>query len=59
MAADAYKTSEVSQFSPWAPLLWPIKSVIAIAFIFLVLQGVSEFLRCLVSFADGDREDAS
>jgi TRAP-type mannitol/chloroaromatic compound transport system permease small subunit len=59
MAADAYKTSEVSQFSPWAPLLWPIKSVIAIAFIFMVLQGLSEFLRCLIAFAGGDKEAAS
>jgi TRAP-type mannitol/chloroaromatic compound transport system permease small subunit len=59
MAGDAYKTSEVSQFSPWAPLLWPIKSVIAVAFIFLVLQGVSEFLRCLVAFVGGTKGEAS
>lgn len=60
MAADSYKTSEVSQFSPWAPLLWPYKTIIALAFIFMVLQGVAEFLRCLAEFsADAKKEEAS
>lgn len=60
MASDAYTSSEVSQFSPWAPLLWPFKSVMALAFIFLVLQGISEFLRCLSGFfADTKKEEAS
>jgi TRAP-type mannitol/chloroaromatic compound transport system permease small subunit len=53
MATDAHQTSEVSQFSPWAPLLWPYKTIIAISFIFLVLQGISEFIRSLVAFSGG------
>lgn len=56
MAADSYKTSEVSQFSPWAPLLWPYKTTIALSFIFLLLQGVSEFLRCLADFSAGAKK---
>ena len=55
MANDAYRSGEVSQFSPWAPLLWPFKSIIAIAFVFLFLQGISEFIRTLVIFVRGDR----
>jgi TRAP-type mannitol/chloroaromatic compound transport system permease small subunit len=55
MASDAYRSGEVSQFSPWAPLLWPYKSIIAIAFVFLFLQGISEFIRTLVIFVRGDR----
>jgi len=55
MASDGYRSGEVSQFSPWAPLLWPFKSVIAIAFVLLFLQGISEFLRTLVTFVRGNK----
>jgi TRAP-type mannitol/chloroaromatic compound transport system permease small subunit len=54
MARDAYQIKEVSQFSPWAPLLWPFKSIIAIAFILLFVQGISEFLRSLAIFLKRD-----
>jgi TRAP-type mannitol/chloroaromatic compound transport system permease small subunit len=53
MASDAYRSGEVSQFSPWAPLLWPYKSIIAIAFVLLFFQGIAEFLRTLVVFIRG------
>jgi len=53
MAYDSYRIKEVSQFSPWAPLLWPYKTVIAAAFVFLFLQGIAEFLRSLVTLVKG------
>ena len=55
MASDAYRTGEVSQFSPWAPILWPYKSIIALAFVLLFLQGISEFLRAIVILARGHK----
>ena len=54
MAKDAYDIKEVSQFTPWQPLLWPFKSVICVGFIFLILQGVAEFLRCLILLIRGE-----
>lgn len=36
---------EVSDASPWRPLLWPFKMVIPIALALLFVQGVSEFLK--------------
>jgi TRAP-type mannitol/chloroaromatic compound transport system permease small subunit len=50
MAYDAHRIGEVSQFSPWAPILWPYKTIIAIAFVFLLLQGISELLRSIMTF---------
>lgn len=54
MARDAYKTGEVSQFSPWAPILWPFKSIMGIAFILLFLQGIAEFLRAATLLVKGE-----
>ncbi|RJR22748.1 MAG: TRAP transporter small permease subunit [Desulfobacteraceae bacterium] len=54
MASDAYNSGEVSQFSPWAPILWPFKSIMAIAFIFLFLQGIAEFLRAATILIKGE-----
>lgn len=45
MAKEAYQIQEVSQFSPWQPVLWPFKSVIFIGFSLLLLQGVAELIR--------------
>jgi TRAP-type mannitol/chloroaromatic compound transport system permease small subunit len=48
MAKDAYRIGEVSQFTPWQPVLWPFKSMMCVGFVLLVLQGVAEFLRALI-----------
>lgn len=45
MAKEAYQIQEVSQFSPWQPVLWPFKSMLFIGFSLLLLQGVAEFIR--------------
>jgi len=54
MAKDAYKIREVSQFTPWQPVLWPFKSVICIGFSLLILQGIAEFLRSLILLIHGE-----
>lgn len=53
LAKDAYEIKEVSQFTPWQPLLWPFKSVICIGFVMLTLQGVAEFTRSVIVLARG------
>lgn len=44
---EAFQTGEVSQFTPWQPLLWPFKSAMFIGFGLLGLQGLSELLKSL------------
>ena len=54
MAKDAYTIKEVSQFTPWQPILWPFKSVICIGFSLFFLQGVAEFIRSLLMLIRGE-----
>ena len=54
MAKDAYMIKEVSQFTPWQPILWPFKSVICVGFSLLILQGVAEFIRSVVTLVRGE-----
>jgi len=52
-ALYAYEIKEVSQFTPWQPVLWPFKSIICIGFFFLLLQGLAEFVRSVVLMVKG------
>jgi TRAP-type mannitol/chloroaromatic compound transport system permease small subunit len=36
---------EVSDASPWRPILYPFKSVIPVAALLLLVQGASEFAK--------------
>jgi TRAP-type mannitol/chloroaromatic compound transport system permease small subunit len=54
MAKDAFKIHEVSQFTPWQPILWPFKSVICVGFSLLILQGVAEFIRSVITLVRGE-----
>ena len=54
MAKHAYKIKEVSQFTPWQPILWPFKSVICVGFSLLILQGVAEFTRSAITLIRGE-----
>ncbi len=54
MAKDAYMIKEVSQFTPWQPILWPFKSVICVGFSLLILQGMAEFIRSVVTLVRGE-----
>lgn len=53
MALYAYRIKEVSQFTPWQPVLWPFKAMICVGFILLVLQGIAEFIRSLMMLIRG------
>jgi TRAP-type mannitol/chloroaromatic compound transport system permease small subunit len=43
----AWQINETSDQTPWRPLLWPFKSVVPLACLLLLIQGVSEFLKSL------------
>ncbi len=54
---DSYRINEVSQFTPWAPILWPYKGVMFLAFALLLLQGVTDFLRNVMKVVEGESHD--
>lgn len=41
----AWSIGEVSDQTPWRPVLWPFKTVVPLACLLLLIQGVSEFLK--------------
>jgi TRAP-type mannitol/chloroaromatic compound transport system permease small subunit len=43
----AWRINELSDQTPWRPLLWPFKLVVPLACFLLLIQGVSEFLKSL------------
>jgi TRAP-type mannitol/chloroaromatic compound transport system permease small subunit len=43
----AFTIGEVSEQTPWRPILWPYKMVIPLAVLLLLIQGVSEVVKSL------------
>jgi TRAP-type mannitol/chloroaromatic compound transport system permease small subunit len=39
--------------SPWMPIIWPLKLTIPISTLLLLIQGVSELLKCLFAVRKG------
>jgi TRAP-type mannitol/chloroaromatic compound transport system permease small subunit len=46
-AVYAFSINEMSDQTPWRPILWPFKAVVPIACVLLMIQGVSELLKSL------------
>jgi TRAP-type mannitol/chloroaromatic compound transport system permease small subunit len=44
-ALHSWDIREVSDASPWRPVIYPFKAVIPLALLLLLLQGISEFLK--------------
>jgi TRAP-type mannitol/chloroaromatic compound transport system permease small subunit len=42
----SYSIGEKSEQTPWRPILWPFRAAIPLAALLLMVQGVSETLRC-------------
>jgi TRAP-type mannitol/chloroaromatic compound transport system permease small subunit len=42
----AFTIGEVSEQTPWRPILWPFRSVIPLTALLLMVQGVSECIKC-------------
>jgi TRAP-type mannitol/chloroaromatic compound transport system permease small subunit len=41
----AYQINEMSDQTPWRPILWPFKYMVPLACLLLMIQGFSEFLK--------------
>ena len=52
-AIYAYSIHEVSEQTPWRPILWPYKSVVPITCLLLMIQGVSETIKSLYAWRTG------
>ena len=44
-AENAFQLKEVSDQTPWRPILWPFKGVVPLACLLLMIQGFSELLK--------------
>jgi TRAP-type mannitol/chloroaromatic compound transport system permease small subunit len=49
----AYDIGEMSEQTPWRPLLWPLKACIPLAAALLLLQGLSELAKSLYAALTG------
>jgi TRAP-type mannitol/chloroaromatic compound transport system permease small subunit len=53
-AHSSWITREVSRFTPLHPPIYPLKTIIPIAFSMLLLQGIAEFIRELKDLIKGE-----
>jgi len=53
-AIDSWMCWETSMYTVWHPPVYPIKTVIAIAYILLLLQAIADFIRYLRMAVKGD-----
>ena len=52
-AWHALLISETSEQTPWRPLLWPFKTIVPLACLLLIVQGVSETIKSLYAWYTG------
>ncbi len=43
----AWVINETSEQTPWRPILWPFKLIVPVACLLLLVQGVSETIKCV------------
>jgi TRAP-type mannitol/chloroaromatic compound transport system permease small subunit len=43
----SWRINELSDQTPWRPVLWPFKGMVPLACLLLLIQGFSEFLKSL------------
>jgi TRAP-type mannitol/chloroaromatic compound transport system permease small subunit len=51
----SWRMLETSGESMWSPPIYPFKTVIPITILFLTLQGIVQFLRCLIAIKEGGK----
>jgi TRAP-type mannitol/chloroaromatic compound transport system permease small subunit len=49
----AYTINELSEQTPWRPVLWPFKAVVPLTCVLLLLQGVSELIKSFYAARTG------
>lgn len=42
----AFQINELSEQTPWRPIMWPFRASVPLAAVLLMVQGVSESLKC-------------
>jgi TRAP-type mannitol/chloroaromatic compound transport system permease small subunit len=52
-ALYSWRINETSDQTAWRPILWPFKAVVPLACLFLIVQGISEFLKSLYMVRTG------
>ncbi|MEE8350961.1 MAG: TRAP transporter small permease subunit [Rhodospirillales bacterium] len=52
-AAKSWEQSELIITSPWLPIVYPFKTVIPVTVVLLMIQGVSESLKCIEAIKNG------
>ena len=52
-ALDAVRTGETSMDTAWMPILWPARMAMPVGAAFLLIQGVSEILKCVYAICKG------
>ena len=52
-ALDAIRTGETSMDTAWMPILWPARLAMPVGAAFLLIQGVSEVLKCVYAIGKG------
>jgi TRAP-type mannitol/chloroaromatic compound transport system permease small subunit len=52
----SWKILETSGESMWSPPIYPFKTIIPIAAVLLIFQGIVKFARCLITIAKGENE---
>ena len=52
-ALYAYEIGELSEQTPWRPLLWPLKACVPLAAALLLVQGISELTKSLYAAFTG------
>jgi TRAP-type mannitol/chloroaromatic compound transport system permease small subunit len=45
-AVYAFRINELSEQTAWRPIMWPFRSAVPLAALLLMVQGVSESLKC-------------
>jgi len=49
----SFSIHELSEQTPWRPILWPYKSVVPLTCVFLLIQGVSELIKSFYAARTG------
>ncbi|HSD43759.1 MAG TPA: TRAP transporter small permease subunit [Burkholderiales bacterium] len=49
----AFEINETSEQTPWRPILWPFKTVVPVACLLLLIQGVSETIKSVYAARTG------
>ena len=49
----SFQIGETSEQTPWRPILWPFKMVVPLTCLLLLIQGVSETIKCVYAARTG------